>query len=473
MSMIITVAGKEFREIIRDGRIKWSAIILAVMLVAALGTAGQRFADISAERASAQEVVNMQFADQGEKNPHAAAHYGLYAFKPVTPLSFFDTGVGSYTGVSIWLEAHRQNDAEGEPARDATAIARFGELTAAFTLQMLLPLLVILLAFPAFAGEREAGTLRQVLSMQVSPAELLFGKALGGCAALSVFIGPILLLGLIGLVVAPGGAAYLGHGLVLVLIYVIYALIFLFLTLAVSANVRSAQATLVAMVGFWAVSSFVLPRAASDVSRLLYPTPTAVAFKAGIEEALQSGLNGVSPDTVVQQRQEQTLALYNVETVEELPINFQGIVFDLQEKFGNDVFDKFYGDLHGIFFQQTGLHQTFSVGSPRMAAQLASMELSGTSLHHHIAFTEQAETYRRSLVEGMNRDITFNSEAGQADYRAGPELWASVPRFKYEPETLIAILARLGPSFMVMFLWLAISIVAGVLATRKMKVMVG
>lgn len=468
--MILTVAGKEFKEIIRDGRIKWSAAILAIMLVAALSTAAQRFADISAERASAQEVVNAQFAGQGEKNPHAAAHYGLYAFKPVTPLSFFDTGISSYTGVSIWLEAHKKNDAEGEPARDATAIARFGELTAAFTLQMLLPLLVILLAFPAFAGEREAGTLRQVLSMQVSPVQLLFGKALGAMAALAVFIGPILLLGLIGLLIAPGGVAYIGHGIVIVLVYVIYALIFLFLTLAVSANLKSAQATLVAMVGFWAVSSFVLPRAASDLSRLLYPTPTAVAFEKAVEEAIRSGIDGVSPATRIQQRQEQTLNLYNAESVDELPINFQGVIFDLQEKLDNEVFDKFYGDLHGIFDQQTGLHQAFSVGSPRMAVQLASMELSGTSLNHHIEFTEQAEGYRRELIEGMNRDITFNSDAGQADYRAGPELWASFDRFAYDPPPLGATLTRLGPSFMVMFLWLALSIVAGYLAARKVKV---
>lgn len=471
--MILTVARKEFREIIRDGRIKWSALILAVMLVAALASAGQRFADISAERESAQEVVNAQFAAQGEKNPHAAAHYGLYAFKPVTPLSFFDTGVGSYTGVSIWLEAHNQNDAEGEPARDATAIARFGELTAAFTLQMLLPLLVILLAFPSFAGEREAGTLRQVLSMQVAPVQLLFGKALGAAGALSVFIGPILLLGLIGLVVAPGGLGYLGHGVVLVIVYVIYALIFLFLTLAVSANVKSAQAALVVMVGFWAVSSFVLPRAASDVSRLLYPTPTAVSFQANIDEAMQSGIDGVSPDTVVQQRQKQTLELYKVETVEGLPINFQGIIFDLQEKLGNEVFDKYYGELYAIFDQQTGLHQAFSIGSPRMATQLASMELSGTSLNQHLEFTNQAERYRRDLIEGMNQDITFNSEAGQADYRADSALWASIEPFEYQPASLGALLTRLGPSFMVMFLWLALSIVAGVLAVRKVKVTLG
>ena len=471
--MILTVARKEFREILRDGRIQWSAIILAIMLIAALGTAGQRYADISDERASAQEVVNMQFAAQGDKNPHAAAHYGLYAFKPVTPLSFFDTGVASYTGVSVWLEAHKQNDAEGEPARDATAIARFGELTAAFTLQMLLPLLVILLAFPAFAGEREAGTLRQVLSMQVSPAQLLFGKAIGAAAALSVFIGPILALGFIGLIFSPDGLAYVGHGIVLIFIYIIYAWIFLFLTLAVSANLRSAQATLVAMVGFWAVSSFFLPSAASDASRLLYPTPTAVSFQTGIEEALASGLDGVSPDTKVQQRQEQILSLYKVETVEALPINFQGMIFDLQEKLGNEVFDKFYGDLRAIFNKQTNLYKMFSVGSPRMAVQLASMELSGTSLNQHIEFTRQAEAYRRELIADMNKDITNNSLAGQTDYRAGPELWASIDPFVYKPESLGALVASLGPSFMVMFLWLGLSIIAGVLAARKVKVTLG
>ncbi|MCB2109292.1 MAG: ABC transporter permease subunit, partial [Rhodobacteraceae bacterium] len=185
--MIISIARKELISALRDGRVIWSAAIFAVMLLAALASAAQRYTVISTERAAAQEIVDMQWNNQGEKNPHAAAHYGVYAFKPVTPLSFFDTGVSSFTGVSIWLEAHKQNMAEGEPARDATAIARFGELTAAFTLQMLLPLLVILLAFSSFAGEREQGTLRQVLSMGVSPTSLLFGKALGAAAAVSLF----------------------------------------------------------------------------------------------------------------------------------------------------------------------------------------------------------------------------------------------------------------------------------------------
>ncbi|MEQ9444289.1 MAG: hypothetical protein RJS98_01890, partial [Rhodospirillaceae bacterium] len=84
-----------------------------------------------------------------------------------------------------------------------------------------------------------------------------------------------------------------------------------------------------------------------------------------------------------------------------------------------------------------------------------------------------AETYRRELIEKMNTDITFNSEAGQADYRADSGLWASVEPFEYQQASLGQILTRLGPSFMVMFLWLGLSIAAGVLSARKVKVTLG
>ena len=40
-------------------------------------------------------------------------------------------------------------------------------------------LLIVLLTFGALAGERERGTLRQVLSLGVRPRDLVLGKALG------------------------------------------------------------------------------------------------------------------------------------------------------------------------------------------------------------------------------------------------------------------------------------------------------
>lgn len=470
--MIWAIARKELTVALRDGRVTWSALIFAVMLLAALASAAQRYAVISNERAAAQAIVDEQWKNQGEKNPHAAAHYGVYAFKPVTPLSFFDTGVNSFTGVSIWLEAHKQNLAEGEPARDATAIARFGELTAAFTLQMLLPLLLILLAFASFAGEREQGTLRQVMSMGASPTDLLFGKALGSLAAAGLFIGPIILISLIGLALTPGGAAYLPHGLILALIYIAYAVVFLFLTLAVSASADSSRSALVIMVAFWAVSSVAVPRAASDVARLTTELPTNISLQKAIAADMEAGLDGKTPDQVINERKEATLRLYKVDAVEKLPINFQGIVFDLQEKLGNAVFDKHYGELNTAMDKQQGTFEAFSTLSPRLAVQLASMQLSGTSLAAHQDYARQAEGHRRTMIDTMNKAMTFNSSGANPTYRAGPELWAQVPTFSYAPPSFGQILASLAPQLVVLVLWLAGAIGAAVITARRLKVMV-
>ncbi len=467
--MLWSIAKKELTSALRDGRVMWSAAIFALMLVASFASAAQRYAVISKERAAAQEIVNAQWQNQGEKNPHAAAHYGIYAFKPVTPLSFFDTGVSGFTGVSIWLEAHKQNMAEGEPARDATAIARFGELTGAFTLQMLLPLLVILLSFAAFAGEREQGTLRQVLAMGVSPVKLLFGKALGVAAAAGLFVVPVFALGLVGLLLTPGGTAFIGHGLVLVAIYTIYAAIFLFLTLAVSAAADSSRTALIVMVAFWAVSSVALPKVAADSARLLYATPTTVEFQKAIAADLENGIGGKTLDVLVAERKEQTLRLYKTDTIDKLPINFQGIVLGLQEQVSNAVFDKHYGLLNATFAKQKGIFETLGVLSPRLAVQMASMELSETSLGTHINFAGQAEMFRRNMIDTMNKAMTMGSTGAKPDYRAGPELWAKIGAFSYTHQSLGTLMASLGASFMTMLLWLAGAIVAGLLAARKLK----
>jgi ABC-2 type transport system permease protein len=50
-----------------------------------------------------------------------------------------------------------------------TSLQRFSPLSMAFGLQILVPLLIVLLAFSAFTGERERGTLRQLLSIGVQP----------------------------------------------------------------------------------------------------------------------------------------------------------------------------------------------------------------------------------------------------------------------------------------------------------------
>lgn len=96
--MILDIATKEFRQILRDGRFRLAAALFIMLTAIAFFTASQRYQSLSAERTRAQQEVALQWMEQGEKNPHSAAHYGQYAFRPALPLAFFDSGVQAFEG---------------------------------------------------------------------------------------------------------------------------------------------------------------------------------------------------------------------------------------------------------------------------------------------------------------------------------------------------------------------------------------
>ena len=470
--MLKTVAAKEFRTLARDARVRLTAGLLIVMLVVSLVSAVLRYADVSQERAAAQALINEQWANQGAKNPHAAAHYGIYAIRPVTPLSFFDTGITPFAGVSIWLEAHRRNLPGARPADDNTAAGPNAELTAAYTLQILLPLFVILLSFQAFAGEREQGTLRQLLGTGMAPLTLLAGKALGIAAAAAMVVVPVLLLGLVALSFAPGGLAELPAALLIVFAYAVYALIFLFVSLAVSARLATSQAALVALLAFWAVSSFVLPRISADIAAWRYSLPSAVELERRINADIESGSGGQSPADVIEQRKQQLLELYKVERVEDLPINFQGVVFALREEMDSAVFAKHFGDIYTTLSAQESVYGIASLMSPRMAMELVSMQWAGTGLSQQIHFAEHAEEFRLKFIAKLNQDLTINSLPGETAYRSGPQLWQSMGSYSYPGLTLAEVARRSAPLMFVLALWLGLSITAAWATVRRLRVTV-
>ena len=64
------------------------------------------------------------WVSQGALNPHSAAHFGRYLFKPVGPLAFVDEGINPYAGSSVYLEAHVQTPARARPADGCPVASR-------------------------------------------------------------------------------------------------------------------------------------------------------------------------------------------------------------------------------------------------------------------------------------------------------------------------------------------------------------
>ncbi|CAN5900469.1 DUF3526 domain-containing protein [soil metagenome] len=456
--MIARIARKELVEMVRDGRFRWSAAIVVALLVGSLAVGWKNWSDVQQQHDRAQAEAREHFECQEEKNPHAAAHYGLYIFKPKLPLAFVDPGVDPYTGVTVYLEAHKQNDFRDRPARDATALQRFGELTAASVLQVLLPLVIIFLAFPAIAEEREQGTLRQVLSLGVRPKDLLLGKALGLTLALGLIALPAVVVGVIALSwTGPGAWTTWPNALALWIGYLFYLGIFLAVALLVSARAKSSRAALVGLLGFWILNTMVAPRLATDIARQLFPTPSALEFASAIERDIKRGIDGHDPEDQRLKRLEQDLLeKYDVDFIEDLPINFQGVALQASEEYGNRVFDRHYTDLWAIFERQDAVRKGLGFLAPTLAVRELSMALSGTDNAQFRDFANAAEKHRRDIVKRLNQDLEVHGADLGFMYQAGPELWESMPHFLYQAPGLGETSFRQGFAWVSLLLWLLV-----------------
>jgi len=480
--MIWHIARKELTEIIRDGRFLWTALIIMLLLFVALGVGAQRYGEDKNLREAATSETRAQWLNQGDKGPHTAGHYGVYAFKPATPLALFDPGYNDYTGTIQYLEAHKENQASYKPAADATALQRFGDLSGAMVLQMLVPLLIILLCFGMISGEREDGTLRQLLSIGVARGKLIGGKASGAALALGLVILPAILAG--GVIAALMTGENDVHEMIdfkskmalLFLCYAIFFAIFVFLSLSVSIVAKSSGAALTALVGFWIVAGLLIPRVATDLGKRVYPTPSALEVATMVEKGRDAGPHAHEPNhpNYIAFREE-VLKKYGVSRIEELPYSFIGLALERDEEVGFRVFDQTYGKVRAAFEKQDRVQQVFALLSPFVAIKSLSAALSGTDVAFSNDFSQAAENYRRNMVRILNEDIKQNAKgmsnySAEWGYKAGDDLWSKVPEFDFDPPGLGTILQRNALSLGILLAWLLGSLWLLLFLSRRMKI---
>ena len=465
--MVGRIARKELIETMRDGRFRALAVMVLLLSTASFAGGWKHYVDIQRQHLEAQQATRGQWLTQPAKNPHSAAHYGMYAFKPKSRLSLVDTGIDPYVGVAAWLEAHKQNEFRYRPAQDRTAIQRFGELTAAEGFLVVLPLFIVLASFTAFAGEREQGTLRQLLSLGVTRRDLVMGKALGIAAALGLVVIPATIIGVATLASTSefeGLAADFRRAGLLAVVYLLYFATFVAISLGISARARSSRVALVILLAFWFANSLIVTRAAADLAAWLHPTPSAVEFQVGIEEDLS---NQDEMRIRLDRRRQELMRQYNAPSMDAVPINFSGISLQEGEERANEVFDRRYGQLFEQYESQNRTFQWAGVAAPMLPIRSLSMALSGTDFAHHRDFVTAAEEYRRGIQRVMNDDIARNARPGVA-YTAGPALWAQVPEFEYDLPGASWALRQAAPSLALLLAWCLAAFVFAAHATRRL-----
>jgi ABC-2 type transport system permease protein len=426
------IVKNELKILMQDGRFWIAGFLLTTLLAVSIfvGLEGQKQKAATGERITRQ--LRAEWESQSEKDPHAAGHFGTYVVSPSGPGNWLDPGIEPYVGSVVFLEAHVRNEFQHRPAAESTTLRHFGTFSPAFILQIVAPLIIILFCFSSFAADRESGTLRLVLASGVNTVHLVAGKVIGNLLGLALLLAPGLVAAYANLETRIGVFDPVRLSL-LALGYFLYFAVFAGLTLWVSSLLSKSQTALTTMILFWITTCFVLPRTISDFAAAQHPLPSKAAFSDRISRETQKGIDG--HDMQDERRGplfEKTLKEYGVQSVEELPVNFDAIAMQESEEYTSELYTREFNRIADILDRQARQTRNAAAVIPFFAIQNWSMALSGTDFAHHRRFSDSVEEYRRDLIEMLNRDMIENSRTGEYSYAVGREFWENVHPFRYK-----------------------------------------
>ncbi|MFN3999437.1 DUF3526 domain-containing protein [Algoriphagus sp.] len=404
--------------------------------------------------AEAASHIRSQWDNQEAGNPHSAAHYGTYLFKPSSALTGFDEGVNGVVGKTLYLEGHRQNEIQYSEASQSLQISRFGKLRPSLLLQLIIPLLLIFLVFSAIRTERESDRVRILLVQGGDFRQLLFGKIIAYWLLSVLFLIITLSLQLILQMEQLTGEVILRTSLI-GLGYAAFYWVISSLTAYLSANLRQAGTALSVMLACWIIWGVFLPKISGTLAEQLYQLPSRQEFSERMKADRAVGLDGHNPEKEkLAILKDSVLRKYQVETVEELPINFDGILMQADEEIGNVVWDKHFGDLYEVLRKQKTFTQVSSIPNPLQSLQSLSMGLSGTDYFHHADFMLKAEEYRRGFIKELNDKHAFGgSKTGDWKWAADQEFYRSLEDFTYSSIPLNQIFGILWSDILILLSW--------------------
>lgn len=463
------IAYDEWRAM-RRSRVTLAAGCIALLLALAATLVGlEKKRAIDSERARYQATADQQWNAQPDRHPHRVVHYGHYVFRPLSPLAFFDFGVDPFTGHTLYLEGHRQNSANFSDASQSSVLLRFGLLTPAFVLQTLVPLLIIFVAFGSVARERELGQLRMILAQGVSGMRLLTGKLVGH-AALAALVSSPAFAALAAIAVLGEGAAI--QSLLMTIGYAIYLLLWVGIAVFVSAFVARARDALLLLVGLWIAVVILLPRILPDIASASIQLPTRIETDVAIQKDLAAFGDSHDPDDPYFAKfREKTLAKYGVTRVEDLPVNYAGLLMVEGERMTSELFDRYMQDSFRLQDAQSRFVNAFSLMSPVLALRQMSMALAGTDRGSHQQFLIEAEKYRFALIQALNRlhaeQVRYKNDREQ---RISHRHWQKLPRFAYRtPGIWQVVRNHVIPALGMLGLCLALLALAMVLLAKRLE----
>jgi ABC-type transport system involved in multi-copper enzyme maturation permease subunit len=238
-----------------------------------------RLATEAASSLSIQDVMAGTVAIKGFRRPALLSVY-TRGFESTLPRYYEFTQEGSKPGES----------SSGEES----ILSVQGKFDFVFLVQMVLSLVGLLFASDVIAGEKEAGTLRAMLSNRLPRDAVLTGKVAGGYLVLwapfaAAFLTGLLFLILGGLPVISGDTP--AKILIIFFAASVFLLAYFIIGTMVSASAAKTRTALVTILLIWAFFQLIMPKLSDMVAALAHPVRTET--QVSLEKSLLAGSLGM------------------------------------------------------------------------------------------------------------------------------------------------------------------------------------
>lgn len=420
------------------------------------------------QQLAAREHVRKQWETLEAMNPHGAAHYGSYAFKPVSSLNGIDEGVNHITGNVLRLEGHVQNEIVYSETSQSLSVSKFGKLKPSLLLQYVIPLLLIFLAFGLVSSEKETGRLKLLVFQGAPLSKLILAKAL------SIWFYSLLLLTttvLVQTALNNGDTDLLQRTFLLLLAYAAYYYVVTLFAVYLSARLRSNTAALSMLLAVWILWTIFLPKIWGHTADKFYPLPSRQEFKTAMQDDRSKGIDGHNPaDKREEELKQEVLAMYKVDSLEQLPINFDGIVMQADEEYGNQVWDRHFGANNMLLQKQKKAYQLSGLFNPFASLQSVSMGFSGTDMLHHLDFLRQAENYRRNLIKRLNNEHAYGgSKTGDWNWKVDNVFFRSIKDFEYKSPSITSMSGHYFIDLLCLIAWVLLATFVVTFTANKIR----
>lgn len=461
---IFLLARQLCKDAFRSKVMLLASLLILFLLLFSVYSGWENYHDQNHTRGLVQDEVQESWESNPDKHPHRMAHYGSFALRKKHVLSVFDLGMENFVGNAVFLEAHKQNTVNFSEASMSTGLLRFGEVSLAMLLKVILPLLIFYLGFATIAKERENGTLKLLIGQGITRKEIVFGKWLGLWSLSLVFLFTTFLVVLLFIFMGSNDDLHTESFLRYAVLLVSYSLFFGILsaiTILVSAFSKTSKGSLVKLLGIWLLFVIIMPKSLQAIGYYLYPTPSKIEMETAVEHDLIKLGDSHNPDDPhFNALKDSVLLAHNVQKVEDLPFNYSGFVMSQGEKLSTAVYIDHQERLYNVYTKQNNVERYSAFVNPYTAIKNLSMAFSGTDFKSFLHFKNKAEAYRFKLAQDMNQlQMDFIPNKGkEGPNKISNTYWKEFPPFEYNFMTITKVVKNELISVLALFLWSVMAI---------------